>query len=71
MHTLALNACMAPLTKTIMALRHLHPLAEVDLPRFVNDFHLEIDLVLGKKTFIFTLTHFPRLSSGGFFGYGV
>jgi hypothetical protein len=33
-------------------------------PPFVNDFHLEMDLVLDKEAFISTLTHFPHLSSG-------
>ncbi len=30
---------------------------------FVNDFHLEIDLVLHRKTLIFTFTCFPSFSS--------
>jgi hypothetical protein len=32
---------------------------------FVDDFHLETDLVLHRKTFIFAFTCFPCLSSGG------
>jgi hypothetical protein len=43
---------MIPLLKTIVALHHLHPLAKVDLPLFVDDFHLEIDFVLDRKTLI-------------------
>jgi len=35
---LALSTFMAPLVKTIATLHHLHPLVEVDLPPFVNDF---------------------------------
>jgi hypothetical protein len=37
---------LAPLVETIATFQHLHPLAKVDLPPFVDDFHLEIDLVL-------------------------
>jgi len=64
MHTLAPSVRMAPLAKTIMALRHFHPLAKLEFLRFVNSFHLEIDLVLGKKAFIFALTHFSHISFG-------
>jgi hypothetical protein len=32
---------------------------------FVNDFHLERDLVLHREAFIFTFTSFPHLSSNG------
>jgi hypothetical protein len=53
MRALASNALAAPLAKTIMARCHLHPLAKVDLPRFVNDFHPETNLVLYKKVFIY------------------
>jgi hypothetical protein len=45
-----------------------HPLAEVDLPPFVNDFHLKMNLVLDWKTFIFVLTHSSCLSSNGHSG---
>jgi hypothetical protein len=54
---------MAPSAKTIVAFHHLHPLVKVDFPPFVDDFHLEIDLALDRKTFIYTLTHSPCLSS--------
>jgi hypothetical protein len=65
MRALAPNTLVAPSTKTIAAFHHLHPLSEVDLPPFINDFHLKTNLVLDKETFIFTLTHFPHLLSGG------
>jgi hypothetical protein len=42
---------VAPSTKTIAALHHFHPLAEVDFPSFVNDFHPKTDLVLDKEAF--------------------
>jgi len=32
---------------------------------FVNDFHLETNLVLHREAFIFTFTSFPHLSSNG------
>ncbi len=62
---LAPNTFATPLAKTIVALRHLHPLAKVDLPPFVDDFHLETNLVLDRKAFIYALTCSPRLSSSG------
>jgi hypothetical protein len=54
---------MASSVETIMALHHLHPLVNVELPLFVDDFHLETNLTLDRKTFIYTLTHSPCLSS--------
>jgi hypothetical protein len=39
-----------------MALHYLHPLAEVNFPPFVEDFHPEMDLVLDRETFIYALT---------------
>jgi len=45
-----------------MALPHLHPLAEVDLPPFVDNFHPKID-VLDREAFISTLTRSSCLSS--------
>jgi hypothetical protein len=59
---LAANTLAAPLVETIADLCHLHPLDEVDLAPFVNDFHLEMDFVLDRKAFIFTLTCSPRRS---------
>ncbi len=53
---------MITLSKTIVVLRHLHRLAKVDLPPFVDDFHLETYFVLDIKEFIFALTYSPHLS---------
>ncbi len=36
----------------------LHPLVKVDLPPFVDDFHLEINVTLDRKTFVFALACF-------------
>jgi hypothetical protein len=63
MHALASSILVALSVVTILALRHLHPLAEVDLSFFVNDFHPEMDLVLDREAFIYILTCFPCLSS--------
>jgi len=63
MHALASNIFAALLATTILALRHLHPLAEVNLPPFVNDFHPKMDLVLDKKAFIFIVACFLCISS--------
>jgi hypothetical protein len=64
MRALVPNILVAPLIQTIMALHHLHPLVEVDLPPFVEDFHPEMDLVLDRETFIYALTCSPHLSFG-------
>jgi hypothetical protein len=65
MCALAPNTFVAPLVETITTFHHLHPLAEVDLPRFVDDFHLKTNLVLDREAFIFALTHSPCLSFNG------
>jgi hypothetical protein len=53
---------VAPSTETIATLHHFHPLVEVDLPPFVNDFNPKMDLILDKEAFISVLTHSPHLS---------
>jgi len=68
MRTLVPNTAMAPLVETIAALRHLHQLAKVDHPPFIDDFHLETIFVLEGKAFIFALIDFPSLSSNGLSG---
>jgi hypothetical protein len=52
MRALAPNTPMAPLAKTIVTLHHLHLLAKVNLPPFVNDFHSKMDLVLDKEAIL-------------------
>jgi hypothetical protein len=47
-----------------VAFHHLHPLVEVDLPPFVNDFHLKMDFVLDIEAYIFVFMHLPSLSFG-------
>jgi hypothetical protein len=64
-HALASNIFVTLLVITILALRHLHPLVEVNLPPFVSDFHPKMDLVLDKKAFIFIVACFPCLSFNG------
>jgi hypothetical protein len=58
---LAPNTFTIPLIKAIVTFRHLHSLAEVDFPPFVNDFHLKTNFILDKKAFIFTLARSPCL----------
>jgi hypothetical protein len=43
----------------------LHPLAEVDLPFFVDDFHFETKVILDREAFVFTLVHSPHLFYNG------
>jgi hypothetical protein len=45
-------------------LRHLHPLVEVDLPPFVDDFHLMMKFTLVQEAFVSILARSPRLSFG-------
>jgi len=59
------NILATPLVNTIVAFRHLHRLAKVDLPLFVDNFHPKIDLVLDTDAFISALTCSPCLSSSG------
>jgi hypothetical protein len=58
------NILVAPLAKTITTLFHFHPLAEVDLPPFVEDFHPKMDLNLDRETFIYALTRSICFSFG-------
>jgi hypothetical protein len=51
---LAPNTPTAPSFETIVALCHLHRLAKVDLPLFVDNFHPEVNLILDREAFIFT-----------------
>jgi len=62
MCALAPSIFVAPSVETIAALCHFHPLVEVNLFPFVNNFHLKMNLVLDKTTFIYVLTCSPRLS---------
>jgi len=41
-----------------------HPFAEVDLPPFVDDFHLKTKVTLNWEEFIFALALSPRLFFG-------
>jgi hypothetical protein len=63
---LAPSTLVTPSAKTIVALCHLHPLVEVDLPSLVDDFHLETDLIQNKEAFTSTLTRSPCFSSNDF-----
>jgi hypothetical protein len=67
-HAFTPSTHAAPSTKTIASIRHLHPLVGVDLPPFVNNFHLKIDFVLDRNGFISILTRFPCLSSNDALG---
>jgi hypothetical protein len=62
--TLAPNT-ISPSNETTKVLRLLHPLAEVDLSSFVDDFHPEIEVTLDWETFVSNLVHSSHLSSIG------
>jgi hypothetical protein len=62
MHALAFNIFMAPLVETITTLCHFYALVKVNLPLFINDFHLEMDFILDKEANIYVLMCSPCLS---------
>jgi hypothetical protein len=61
-HALALNISTIPTNETMVALHLFHPLAHVNLPPFINDFHLEMEVILDQEAFIFTLACSSHLS---------
>jgi hypothetical protein len=62
---LALNTHAAPSNETMGVLCLPHPFVKGDFPPFINDFHLEMEVILDWKTFISTLAYSPCLSSSG------
>jgi hypothetical protein len=64
MHALAPSILAIPFNNTKAAF-HLHPLAKVDLPPFVDDFRLETKITLNQEAFIFIIACSPNLSFGG------
>ncbi len=60
-----LNKLATPFDETIRVFCFFHPLVEVDLPPFVDDFHHEIKVTLDWEAFISTLVHSPRLFYNG------
>jgi hypothetical protein len=65
LHALTPNTPIAPFDKAMWILCLLHPLAEVDFPPFIDDFHLEMEVILNWGTFTSTLTYSPRFFSDG------
>jgi len=45
-HALTLNKPLTPSNETIRLFHLLHPLVKVDFPPFVDDFHLEMEVIL-------------------------
>jgi hypothetical protein len=62
---LILNTLTTPSDETMRIFCLFHPLIEVDLPLFIDDFDPNTEVVLNQKTFISTLAHSPH-----FFSYG-
>jgi len=67
-HALTLSTHAAPSNETMGVLCLLHPPAEVDLPPFMDDFHLEMKVILDQEAFIFTLACSPCLFYGDLLG---
>jgi hypothetical protein len=57
-HALTLSTDATPFDQTTRVLRLFHPLTKVDLPPFINDFHLEMEVTLnGKRLSLPWLVH--------------
>jgi hypothetical protein len=65
MRTLTPNTHLTPFDKTIRVLHLFHPLIEVDISPFVNDFHPKIEVILNQEAFVSTLALSPHLFSSG------
>jgi hypothetical protein len=59
---LALIILVVPFDETTLAFRLFHSMQKVDLLAFVNDFHLNIKVILDWDTFIFVLARSSCLS---------
>jgi hypothetical protein len=62
---LVINTLIAPSNETIKVFCLVHLFAKVDTPLFIDDFHLETEVILDQEAFISTLACSPRLSSSG------
>jgi hypothetical protein len=62
-HALTLSTSATSFDKTTGVLYFLHPLAKVDLPPFLDNFHHEMEVTLNQNAFVFTLAHSPRFST--------
>ncbi len=62
---------MVPSNETMATLQFLHPLAKVDFPPFINDFHLKTKVTSHQEAFIFSLTCSPHLISSSFLNIDV
>ncbi len=67
-HALTLNTPTTSFDETMWILCLFHPLAKVDPPPFVDDFHLQTEVTLNWEAFIFALARSPCLSSSGLLG---
>jgi hypothetical protein len=63
--TLAPSTHVAPSNETIGVLCLLHPLAKVDFPPFIDDFHLETKDTLYQEAFVYVLVCSLHISFGG------
>jgi hypothetical protein len=62
MCALVMNISMVPSDDTMVAFCLFDPLAKVDLPHFVNDFHPKTKFIVNQEVFIFSLACSPHLS---------
>ncbi len=59
-HALVPSTVVAPFDEIVKILCLPHPIVEVDFPPFVDDFHLEMIVILNQEAFTFNLAHSPR-----------
>ncbi len=64
-HALALRKLSTPFNETTRVFHLLQPLAKVDFPPFVDNFHLEMKVILDQKAFVFALVRSPHFSFSG------
>jgi hypothetical protein len=57
-----------PFNETIEIFCFFHPLAEVDFPPFIDDFHFDTKVILKWQTFISTLVCSPHFFFNGLLG---
>jgi hypothetical protein len=63
--TLVSSTFVAPFSETIKVFYLFHLLAKVNLPSFIDDFHLKMEVILNWEAFVFTVAHSPWFSSDG------
>jgi hypothetical protein len=62
---LAISTLATPFDETMGIFRFFHPFEKVDLPPFVDDFHLKMKVTLNQEAFVFALARSSHFSFDG------